>query len=68
MGPFAPMGDVEPPPADYYRKKAEEIRQAAWRAHTLGVAGELFDLADRFDRMAAYVERRTALPRLAGAK
>jgi len=44
--------------ADYYRDKAEEIRRVARRAHTLEVARELFDLANRFDRIAAYVQRR----------
>jgi hypothetical protein len=53
-----PRDDVESRTAEYYREKAEEIRQVARRAHTFEVVFELYDIADRFDRMAAYVERR----------
>jgi hypothetical protein len=46
--------------ADYYREKAKQIRLYAGRVRTLEVALELLDIADRFERMAAYVERRPA--------
>jgi len=52
------MGDIEPPRADYYREKAEHIRRLARRVRTLEVAIELLDIADRFERMAAFVEAR----------
>ena len=57
-----PIDDVEPPIADYYRDKAAEIRLTAWVAHSPEVARELLELAYRFDRMAAYAERRTPCP------
>jgi hypothetical protein len=53
-----PFDETEPPTADFYRAKAEEIRQAARQVRSHLVAEELLELADRFDRMAAYVERR----------
>jgi hypothetical protein len=39
--------------ADYYREKAEEIRRFAWRCPFPEISEELFELAERFDRMAA---------------
>jgi len=62
LGEFAvefglPMDDREPPSADYYRNKAEEIRRVARQARTLEVAAELLEIAERFERMAAHVER-----------
>jgi hypothetical protein len=52
------MDDVDPPTAEYYRGKAEEIRRVARSAHSPEVACELLNLAIRFDLMAAYVEKR----------
>jgi hypothetical protein len=53
-----PLDDFEPPSPRYYREKGEEIRQAARRATNDEIAYELFEIAERFDRMAAYAERR----------
>jgi hypothetical protein len=50
------MDDIVPPTAEYYRDKAEEIRRVARRTHTQEAAGELLELAELFDRMAAHVE------------
>ena len=55
-----PTDHIEPPSADYYREKAREIRRLAGRVRTLEVALELLDIADRFERMAAFVERHRA--------
>jgi hypothetical protein len=52
------MNDAPQPTADYYRERAQEIRRFAWRARSADIRLELFDLAKRFDRMAAHVERR----------
>ena len=46
------------PTASYYREKARELRRFAWRARATDVRLELFDLAERFDRMAGHVDRR----------
>ena len=46
------------PTAGYYRKVAAEIRDLACRAQVPEVRSEMADLAERFDRMAAYVEKR----------
>jgi hypothetical protein len=53
-----PMDDRERRTPDYYREKAEEIRRVARQACSPEVIRELFETADRFDRMAAHVERR----------
>ena len=53
-----PMADIEPPTAEYYRDKAEEIRHVARRPRNPEIAGELLELAVRFDRMAAYADKR----------
>jgi len=68
-----PMDDVElalradgpsaqPPTAEYYRDKAEEIRIVARLVNSPDVTRELLQLACRFDCMAAYAERRTTCP------
>ena len=49
---------IEPPTAEYYRDKAEEIRHVARRARNPEIAGELLELVVRFDRMAAYADKR----------
>jgi hypothetical protein len=46
------------PTAAYYRKVAAEIRDLARRARQPEVRSEMADLAARFERMAAYVEKR----------
>jgi hypothetical protein len=46
-------------PKDLSHHRLErEIRRVARRTQTLEVAGELLELAELFDRMAAHVERR----------
>jgi hypothetical protein len=50
--------DVQRMSADYYHKTAEEIRHFARRCRFPEVGQELFELAVRFDRMAAVVEKR----------
>jgi hypothetical protein len=52
------MADIEPPTAEYYRDNAEEIRHVARRARNPEIAGELLELAVRFDRMDAYSDTR----------
>lgn len=52
------MDDIEPPTAEYYRDKAEEVRRLAGRVRSLEIARELIELAVRFDRMAAYADNR----------
>jgi hypothetical protein len=52
------MDEFESPTADDYRHKAEEIRQLARRTRTLEIVGEPLELAERFDRMARFVEQR----------
>ena len=49
--------ELKPSSAEFYREKAAEIRGAARAANTPGVAADLLDIAERFERMAAYVER-----------
>jgi hypothetical protein len=46
------------PTAEYYRNMAEEIGQLAERSQLPEICRELLDLAERFKRMADYVERR----------
>jgi hypothetical protein len=53
-----PRDDTEPPTAEYYRDKAEEIRHVARRARNPEIARELLELALRFDLMAAYADKR----------
>lgn len=51
------MEGDQAPSAAYYRKTAGEIRDLASKAHLPEVRRELFELAERFDRMASYVEK-----------
>lgn len=44
--------------AENYRDKAEEIRRFASRARTASVTIDLFEIAERFERMADHLERR----------
>ena len=41
------------PTAEHYRKTAKEIRQVARRSRFREIGDELFDLAERCDRMAS---------------
>ena len=52
------MTDESLPTADYYRKVAGEIRAQAEEAQLPEVRRELLDLAERFERMAQFVEKR----------
>jgi hypothetical protein len=52
------LSDAKLVSADYYREKAVEIRQFARRCQSSEICEELFELAERFDRMAAAVEKR----------
>jgi hypothetical protein len=52
------VSDAQPVNVSYYREKAEEIRCYARRSRFLEITQELFELAERFDRMAAAVEKR----------
>jgi len=42
----------------YYNRISEEIMQFAWQVRDSEVRRELLELAERFRRMARYVERR----------
>jgi hypothetical protein len=44
--------------AAYYRNTARRIRDLARTAQLLEVRHEMFELAERFDRMASFVEKR----------
>ena len=52
------MTDEPAPTADYYRQAAAEVRALAHAAQLPEVRRDLFELAERFDRMARYVSRR----------
>jgi hypothetical protein len=52
------MRDEQAPTAAYYRKTAREITELASRAQLPEVQRELLLLAERFGRMAAFVEKR----------
>ena len=51
------MSDTERHGPDYYREKAADVRQLAWRAVYPDVIRDLLATADRFDRMAVFVEK-----------
>ena len=57
-GGTAIVSDAKPLSAEYYRQTAEEIRRCARQSQFPEIGEELSELADRFDRMAAAVERR----------
>jgi len=46
------MNDARQHTSKYNREKAWEIRRFALRARSASIRPELFDIADRFDRMA----------------
>jgi len=52
------MSDAQQPTAQQYRQTAEEIRRFARQSRFPHIGMELFGLAERFDRMAAYLEDR----------
>ena len=51
------MTDEKLPTAAYYRKTAEDLRELAGNAQLPEVRRELLDLAERFDRLAEYLEK-----------
>ena len=54
------MMESDHPPAQHYLETAEEIRQVAARARSDEIRDELLQLAARYDRLAARVERLRA--------
>lgn len=56
------MSERQNSSADRYRETAEEIRLAAERTRSPEIRIELFDLADRYDRMAVHAKRREGAP------
>jgi hypothetical protein len=52
------MAEEQAPTAAYYRQVAKEIRDLATHVKTPDVRREMFEIAERFERMADYVERR----------
>jgi hypothetical protein len=51
------VSDAQLPRAECYRQAAEEIRQFARQSRFQEIGEDLFELADRFDRMAVHLER-----------
>ena len=61
MGRFSQSGgmsETEKPAAERYSDTAEQIRLVAQRTRSPEIRIELFDLADRYDRMAMHAKRR----------
>ena len=52
------MGDNTQRSAEQYRETAEEIKEVARRTRSPEIHDELFELADRYDRMAAHISQR----------
>jgi hypothetical protein len=52
------VSDAQLVRARYYRQTAEEIRSFARQSRFAEIGKELSELAERFDRMAAFVESR----------
>jgi hypothetical protein len=52
------VSDAQLARAEYYRQTAEEIRRFARQSRFPEIGKELSELAERFDRMAAFVESR----------
>ena len=52
------VSDAQLVRAEYYRQTAEEIRRLARQFRFPEICQELSELADRFDRMAVFVESR----------
>ena len=60
QGSVTPVGDRmtdEKPTAAYYRDTAENLRKLAGTAQLPEVRRELLELAERFDRLAEYLEK-----------
>jgi hypothetical protein len=51
------MADEQEPTAAYYRQVAKEIRDLATHAQNPDIRREMSEIAERFERMADYVER-----------
>jgi hypothetical protein len=56
------MSEKQNSSADRYRETAEEIRLVAERTRSPEIRIELFDLADRYDRMAVHAKGREGAP------
>lgn len=52
------MAEEQEPTATYYRRIAQEIRDLAATSQDPEVRREMLEIAERFQRMADYVERR----------
>ena len=65
-GTIRGMRDAQQRTPEYYREKARQIWRLALRARAPEVRLELLDIADRFARMAAHVERRNNLAETVG--
>jgi len=52
------MSDPQQLTAEQCRATAEEIRLAAQRTHSPEIRVQLFDLAERYERMATHVGQR----------
>ena len=65
-GTIRGMTDAQQRTPEYYREKARQIWRLALRARAPEVRLELLDIADRFARMAAHVERRNNLAETVG--
>ena len=55
------MNDAEQPSPDVYRELAEKLRELADQSDLPDIRGDLLDLAERFERMAAYLEEQRRL-------
>ena len=64
----AAMSDAQQPTPELYREAAEHLKQLARQSHLPDIRADLFDLAARFERMAAYLDaqRRLGTPPEAG--
>jgi hypothetical protein len=52
------MAEEREPTAAYYRQVAKQIRDLATNAQNPDVRHEMFEIAERFKRLADYVDRR----------
>ena len=55
------MSDAEQPTPELYRGLAEKLRELADQSDLPDIRGDLLDLAERFERMAAYLEAQRRL-------
>ena len=56
------MSETQNSSAQRYRETAEEIRLVAQRTRSPEIQIELFDFANRYDRMAMHAKRRDDAP------